>query len=98
MLGAQAHQLFAGIGDGGGTGIRDQGAGLSAQKPLQNGLSGGDVIVGMIAHQRLFDFKMVEQLDGYPGILRRNKIYGLQGFHCPGREVSQVPDGGCHQV
>ena len=95
---AQPHQVLAGVGDGRGPGVGHQGAGLACQQPLQNGLTGGDVVVLVIADQGLFDLKVVQQLYGYPGILRRDKIHGLQRLHRPGGEVPQVADGGGDQI
>ena len=56
---AQPHQILAGIGDGGGAGVRHQSAGFPGQQPIQNVLPGGDVIVFVIADQRLFHAEMI---------------------------------------
>ena len=95
---AQPHQVLAGVGNGGRAGVRHQSAGLACQQALENGLPGGDVVVLVVADQGLFDFKMVQQLDGYPGILRRDEVHGLQRLYRPGREVPQIADGGGDQI
>ena len=44
------------------------------------------------------DHKMVQQLDGYPGILRRDKIHRFQNFRRAGGKVPQIPDGRAHKI
>ena len=94
----QPHQVLPGIGDGGSAGVCHQGTGFTCQQPLQNGLSGGDVVVLMVADQGLFDLKVVQQLHGHPCVLRCDEVHGLQGLHGPGREVAQISDGGGDQI
>ena len=94
----KTNQVLAGVRDGGSAGVRYQSAGLASQQPLQNRLSGRDMIVLMIAHQRLLDFKVVQQLHGYPCVLRCNEIHLLQRFNGTRREVSQIADGGGDQI
>ena len=55
-------------------------------------------VVFIIADQRLFDSQMIEQFQRDAGILRRDKIHFLKGPGRPGRQIAQVPDGGCHNV
>ena len=54
--------------------------------------------VDMVAEQRLFDLKMVQQLHGHPGVLRGDEIRGLQRLHSAGREVAQIADGCGDQI
>ncbi len=98
VFAAQRHQLLPRIADGRRPRVGDQGAHLAAQQPLQNGLSRRRPVVLVVAHQRLSDVKMVQQLHADPGVLRRDKIGLGQRLHRPGRQVAQVADGRGHQV
>ena len=94
----QPHQILTGIGDGRGAGVRYQSAGFSPQQPAQDSLPGGDVVVFVVAYQRLFDAEMVQQLYGHAGVLRGNKIRVFQGLCRPRRKISQIADGGSDQI
>ena len=52
---AEPHEALPGVGDGGSTGVRHQGTALSRQEPLEDGLPGGDLVVLVIADERLAD-------------------------------------------
>ena len=95
---AQPHQILSGIRHSGGARVRHQGAGFPRQQPGEDGLSGGDVVVLVVADQRLFDVEVVQELDGHPGVLRGDEIRIFQGLHGSGGEVSQIADGGGHQI
>ena len=91
---AELHQGLAGIADGGGPGVGDQGAGLPGQEPGENGRARRGLIVLVVAHQGLFDAEVVEELQGHPGVLGGDEVRPGQGLHRPGTEVPQVADGG----
>ena len=98
VFGAQTHQLLAGITDGGHPRVGDQRAGLTGQQAGEDRLSRCGTVVLVIADQRLFDAEMIQQLHRDTGILSGNEIGVLQRFHGAGREVSQIADGGGHQI
>ena len=74
VLGAQTHNVFPRVTDGGCSGVGHQSAAFAGQKPLQNLLACGNVVVLMIAEQGLFECEVVHQLQGYAGVFGRDKI------------------------
>ena len=98
VLGAQAHQLLPRVADGGHPRVGYQSAALPGQQPAQHRLAGGGAVVLMVADQTLFQAKMVEKLQGDPGVLGGDEIRGGEGLQGPGAQVPQVPDGRGHQV
>ena len=42
---AEAHETLPGVGDGGGAGVRHQGAALPGEEALEDGLAGGGLVV-----------------------------------------------------
>ena len=98
IFGTQPHQILSGIGDGRCTGVRHQSTGLPSQQPLQDGLARSGMVVFVVAHQGLFDLKVIQQLHRDPGVLRGDEVHGSQRLRCPGREVPQVADGRGHQI
>ncbi len=62
VLRAEADQGLAGVRDGGSPGVGYQGAALPRQQAGEDGLPGGDMIVLVVADQRLFDPEVVQQL------------------------------------
>ena len=95
---AQPHQILAGVRDGGGAGVRHQSAGFPGQQSIQNALPGGDVIVLVIADQRLFHAEMVQKLHGHTGVLRGDEVRVFQRFHRTGGEIPQIADGRSYQI
>ena len=98
VFGAQPHQILTRIADGRRTGIRYQSADLAAQQTLYDGLAGGGAVMLVIAHQRLFDVEVVEKLHRHPGVFGGNEVCFAQRFHGAGGEVTQIADGGGHQI
>ena len=98
VFGAQAHQILAGVADGGHARVGHQGAGLASQQAGQDGLSGGGAVVLVIADQGLFDVEVVQQLHRHAGILGGDEVGALQRFHGAGGEIPQVADGGGDQI
>ena len=52
----------------------------------------------VVADEGFFDTEMIEQLKGYAGILRRDKIHRFQNFRRAGGKVPQIPDGRAHKI
>ena len=98
VFSTQAHQILTGITDGGHPRVGDQRTGLTGQQAGENRLSRSGTVVLVIADQRFFDVEMIQKLHRNTGILSGNEIGVLQRFHGAGREVSQITDGGGHQV
>ena len=97
-LGAQPDQVLAGVGDGGGACVGDQGAHLSGLHPLQELLAPGRLVVLVIADQGLFDLQEVQQPQGDPGVLRGDEVGLRQDFPAAGGDVSQIADGRRDQI
>ena len=51
-----------------------QSAGLPSQQPLQDGLARSGMVVFVVAHQGLFDLKVIQQLHRDPGVLRGDEV------------------------
>ena len=50
---AQAHQILAGVGDGGAAGVGHQGAALTVKQPLQDAGPAGGLVVLVVSDQAL---------------------------------------------
>ena len=92
------HQILTGVRDGGASCIGNQGAGLTGQNPLHNAASLEGFVMLVIAYKGLFDFQVVEQLQGYPGVLCGDEIRIFQGLPGTQGNVSQVSNGGGNQI
>ena len=68
------------------------------QQPGQDSLPRRRPVVLVVAHQRLFYCKMIQQLHGHPRILGRNEVRPVQCLPGPGREVPQISDGRSYQI
>jgi hypothetical protein len=98
VLGAQANQILTGIGDGGGACVSDQRTVLAGEKPVEDALTGADVVMLVVADQLFFQSAVVQEFDGYTGILSGDEIHRRQRIHRAGREISQITDGRSHQI
>ena len=97
-LGALLYQVLTWVRDGGASGIGYQGAGLSGQNAVQNFFPLEGFVVLVVAHQGLFQFQVVEELQRDPGVLRGDEIRAFQRGLCPGGNVPQIADGGGNQI
>ena len=98
VLGAEAHEILPGVGDGGHAGVRDEGAALPREQPLENLRAALEFIVLIIAHGGLFNLKVIEELGRDAGVLRCDKIRSAQGLQRADGEVAEVPDWGGDEV
>ena len=98
VFGAQRYQLLSRIADGRGTGVGDQRARFAGEQTLQNSLTRRSAVVLVVADQRLFDVKMVQQLHADAGVLRRDEVRPGQCLRGAGRKVAQIADGRGHQI
>ena len=98
MLGTEAHEILAGVGDGGHAGVRDEGAGLPREEALENLRPALEFVVLIIAHGRLFDLKMIEQLGRDARVLGGDEVRVAQRFERADGEVAEVPDRGGDEV
>ena len=97
-LGTLAHQILAGIGNGGRPRIGNQSAGFSCQDPVQDHIALGGLVMLKVADQALLDAQVVQQFHGDPGILRGNKIRLLQGFPAADGNIPQISNGGGDKI
>ena len=56
----ELYQIFAGVGDGGGACIGDQGAGFAGQDPLNDFFSLKSLIVLIVADKAFADTQMIQ--------------------------------------
>ena len=105
LLGAPGHQLLPRVRDGGHPRVGDQGAVLPRQQPVQHRLAPRLRVVAVIGQHGLFQPQVIEQLDGHPGVLRRDKVRLRQGLGHALGDVPQVADGrgdqikrACHEI
>ena len=91
--GALGHQRLAGVGDGRGTGVRHQGAGLPRQQPPKNLLPALGLVVFIVAHQGLFDPQVVEELEADPGVLGGDEVRQGQGVPTAWEMSPRLPMG-----
>ena len=98
VLCAQIHQIYAGIGDGRGTCIGDDGAAFALQKAAQDIIALGAAIVLKIAHLGLFDFEFIQQLGTHTGVLGGDEVHRFQRFNGSGRKITQIADGGSYHI
>ena len=96
--GTLGHQLLAGVADGRGAGVGDQGAALPGQQTGDQLIPPGVGIVAVIAHHGLLDVQVVQELHRHPGVLCGDEIHRPQGVSRPKGHVAQVPDGGGDQI
>ena len=52
----------------------------------------------VVADKAFFDAEMVQQLQGYAGILRRDKVRIFQCFTAALGNVTQITDGGRNEI
>ena len=88
LLGAELHQILAGVGDGRRARIGDEGAALAAQQALDDLLTCAGTVMLMIAHHGLFDLEVVQQLQRHPLILCGDEIHRGESFNGAGREIA----------
>ena len=60
--------------------------------------SAGIFVVLVVAHQRLVNVEVVEELKRHPGVLGGYEIGGAQGLGGSGRKVSQIADGRANKI
>ena len=92
------HQVLAGIGDAGHTGVRDQGDVLAGQELVHQDSGLFDPVVRMVAGHRRMDVKVTEQPDAVARILRGDQVGLLQDADRPEGHVLQVADGRRAQI
>ena len=73
-LGAGSHQGFPRVGDGGHPRVTDQGAGFPLLQAGHDQRPVFQLVMFKVRDQRLFDAKMVQQLQGHPGVLCGHKV------------------------
>ena len=97
-FGAEAHQILPGVGDAGHAGVGHHGTAFPRQNPGNNLFPPFPEVVFVVAHQGLFDGKVVQKLQGDAGILRGDKVHRLQNFHRAGGKVLQIADGRTYNI
>ena len=86
------------IGNGRHAGIGNQGHILLILQQIGEGLQAFVLVMGMEREQRFFDFKVMEQEAGRPGILAGNRVNLPEHVLCPGTQVTQISDGCSNNV
>lgn len=71
---------------------------LSPENPLDEPLPAFPLVVLVIADHRLGNAEVVEQLEGYAGILRCDKVTFLEDCNRPGGQVAEVADRRSNQI
>ena len=92
-FGALLHQLFTGVRNGGTARIGNQCAGFACQNAFQYDIALGSLVMLKVADKAFFNTQMVQQLQGYPGVLRGNEIRLLQCFPAADRDITQIANG-----
>ena len=98
LLGALAHDVLAGVGDGGHAGVGHERARLAREQPRDDLLTAGVLVVLVVAHARLFDLKVVEQLCGHARVLGGDEVGAAQRLECAHGQVAEVADRRADQI
>ena len=98
VFAAEPDEILARVADGWRPGVGHEGARLPAEQAGKDRLSRCRAVVLMVAHERLFDLKMVQQLHGHARILGGDEIRAAQRLDGAGREIPEVSDGRSHQI
>ena len=91
-------EILARVTDGWRPGVGHEGARLPAEQAGKDRLSRRRAVVLVVAHERLFNLKMVQQLHGHARILGGDEIRAAQRLDGAGREIPEVSDGRSHQI
>ena len=92
------HDDLPGVGNGGHTRVAAQRAGFPGLDAVQNITAPLFQIVLIIAHHRLFQAQVVQQLQRHTGVFGGNKIRFCKGFRRAWGKVAQIADGRCHDI
>ena len=90
VLVAHAHQILAGVGYRGHTGVRDEHAALAVHQPRDYSRAHLESVVLVIAYHRLLYPERVEKLQRHSGVLRGDEIAVFKRIYRAGREVAQI--------
>ncbi len=93
-----AHQLEAGIGDQGGSGVRDQGDGCALRQPFEDFWPRQRGVVFVIGFELGRDRIAFGEPAGDAGIFAGDDIDAGQGFQGAQGDVAEITDRGCHQM
>ena len=92
LLGALAHDVLTGVGDGGHAGVGHERARLTGEQPGDDLLTAGVFVVLIVAHARFFDLKMVEELRRHARVLGGDEVGAAQRLECTHGQVAEVAD------
>ena len=98
VFAAEPDEILARVADGWRPGVGHEGARLPAEQAGKDRLSRRRAVVLVVAHERLFNLKMVQQLHGHARILGGDEIRAAQRLDGAGREIPEVSDGRSHQI
>ena len=98
LLGALAHDVLAGVGDGGHTGVGHERARLTGEQAGDDLLAAGVFVVLIVAHARFFDLKMVEELRRHARVLGGDEVGAAQRLECTHGQVAEVADRRADQI
>jgi len=91
-LGAEPHEILAGIADGGHARVRDKRAGLAVLYAGDDELSALALVVLKVADHRLFDAVKGEQPAGIARVLRRDEIDLGEHLARTLRKIGEIAD------
>ena len=98
LLGALAHNVLAGVGDGGHAGIGHERARLTGEQAGDDFLAAGVFVVLVVAHAWFFDLKMVEELRRHACVLGGDEVGTAQRFERAHGQVAEVADRRADQI
>ena len=97
-MGALGYQHLSRVRDGRHSRVGDQGAGLPLLNAVADNLSPLVFVVLKIADHGLFNAKMIQQLQGDPGVFGGDEVRLGQSLLSPGGKVSQIPNRSPHNI
>ena len=98
MANGESDEAMAGIGDEGHACIADEGNGGTVFHGQDEFGCAGDLVVFVVADQRLMDVVVIEELQGVAGIFAGDLVHFLedaQGAEC---DVLEIANGSGHEV
>ena len=98
VLMTQRREILSRIADRRHTGIGHERTGLTLLNAPDNLRSALLAVVLMIAHHRLGDLQIVQQLTAHPGVLRRDKVALAENAHRAVGQILQIADRRADQI